>query len=243
MSAEERNLEPTQRHRQKMRQQGEVALSRDLVSASMLLAGMLLFWGFGGFLASVPIQGIEEAWSREAQLQMTPDSFLFLWNSWVTATLLLVVPVLAVIPITTALVSLVQTRFLFLPSRLALNWKHVNPAEGLSRIVSLDSLAAAGFGLAKTALVAAFIFWMVVRQIPLLLSLCQMDFAQAVEKMQGVVLGTGLQIAFVLFLLALADYGWQFYRHQQRLRMTFEEMKEEIRITEGNAAVRQKRKN
>ena len=44
-----------------MRQKGEVALSRDLVSASMLLTGMLIFWGFEGFLADVPVQGTQSA--------------------------------------------------------------------------------------------------------------------------------------------------------------------------------------
>ena len=67
-----------------------------------------------------------------------------------------------------------------------------------------------------------------------------MAFQTAVLKMQNIILGTGLRIALVLFLLAAADYGWQFYRHKLRLRMTYEQMKEEIRITEGDQTVKQK---
>ena len=223
-----------------MRQKGEVALSRDLVSASMLLTGMLIFWGFEGFLADVPVQGTQSAWSQGAWLEMTPDAFLELWNTWVQRALFLVVPILAVVPITVALVSLLQTQFLFLPSRVAPDWKHVNPGTGLLRIFSLDSLAAAAFGIAKVGFVAAFIFWMVLGQLPVLASMYEMDFPMAVEKMRSIVLGTGLKIAAALFLLALADYGWQFYRHNQRLKMTYEQMKEEIRISEGDPNVKQR---
>lgn len=223
-----------------MRQKGEVALSRDLVSASMLLTGMLIFWGFEGFLADVPVQGTQSVWSQGAWLEMTPDAFLELWNTWVQRALFLVVPILAVVPITVALVSLLQTQFLFLPSRVAPDWKHVNPGTGLLRIFSLDSLAAAVFGVAKVGFVAAFIFWMVLGQLPVLASMYEMDFLMAVEKMRSIVLGTGLKIAAALFLLALADYGWQFYRHNQRLKMTYEQMKEEIRITEGDQTVKQR---
>lgn len=223
-----------------MRQKGEVALSRDLVSASMLLTGMLIFWGFEGFLADVPVQGTQAAWSQGAWLEMTPEAFLELWNTLVQRALFLVVPILAVVPITVALVSLLQTQFLFLPSRVAPDWKHVNPGTGLLRIFSLDSLAAAAFGIAKVGFVAAFIFWMVLGQLPVLTSMYEMDFSMAVEKMRSIVLGTGLKIAAALFLLALADYGWQFYRHNQRLKMTYEQMKEEIKISEGDPNVKQR---
>ena len=223
-----------------MRQKGEVALSRDLVSASMLLTGMLIFWGFEGFLADVPVQGTQSAWSQGAWLEMTPDAFLELWHAWVQRALFLVVPILAVVPITVALVSLLQTQFLFLPSRMAPDWKHVNPGAGMLRIFSLDSLAATAFGVAKVGFVAAFIFWMVLGQLPVLVSMYEMDFSMAVEKMRSIVLGTGLKIAAALFLLALADYGWQFYRHNQRLKMTYEQMKEEIKISEGDPNVKQR---
>lgn len=223
-----------------MRQKGEVALSRDLVSASMLLTGMLIFWGFEGFLADVPVQGTQSAWSQGAWLEMTPDAFLELWNAWVQRALFLVVPILAVVPITVALVSLLQTQFLFLPSRMAPDWKHVNPGAGMLRIFSLDSLAATAFGVAKVGFVAAFIFWMVLGQLPVLVSMYEMDFSMAVEKMRSIVLGTGLKIAAALFLLALADYGWQFYRHNQRLKMTYEQMKEEIKISEGDPNMKQR---
>lgn len=223
-----------------MREKGEVALSRDLVSASMLLTGMLLFWGFEGFLVDVPVQSAQIAWSQGAWLEMTPDEFLNLWNTWIRQALFLVAPILALVPIMVSLVSLLQTQFLFLPSRMAPDWKHVNPGAGLLRIFSLDSLAAAVFGVAKVGFVAAFIFWMVLGQLPVLASMYAMDFSAAVKKMESVVLGTGVKIAAVLFLLALADYGWQYYHHNQRLKMTFEQMKEEIKISEGDPNVKQR---
>ncbi|MBE6425124.1 MAG: EscU/YscU/HrcU family type III secretion system export apparatus switch protein [Planctomycetaceae bacterium] len=240
--SEEKTFEPTPRHREMMRRQGETALSRDLVNASMLLAGMLLFWGFGHFLVSVPLQFAENTWSDEPWLRMTPELFMEKWNDWVLLAIFYVVPLLALVPIVTALVSLVQTQFLFLPSRIAPKWKNVDPANGMKRIFSWDPVMAAGFGIAKLFLVGAFIVWMVTRQIPIIGALCQMEFQTAVLKMQNIILGTGMRIALVLFLLAAADYGWQFYRYRLRLRMTYEQMKEEIRITEGDQTVKQQRR-
>ncbi len=240
MSTEEKNLEPTQRHRLKMREQGETALSRDLTNASALLAGMLLFWGVGSFLANVPIQATKELWTGKPWVSASADDFLRAWNILTSRTLIFLIPILALAPLVTALTTLVQTRFLFLPSQLKLHWKQLNPAEGMTRIFSLDSIATVTFGLAKISLASTFILWVITTQIPAICALCQLDFATATANMQSLVLGTGLRIATALFLLALADYGWQYYRHLQRLKMTFEEMKEEIRITEGDASVKQR---
>lgn len=230
--SDERTFDPTPRRRQKMREEGEVAFSRDLASASMLLAGTLLFWGVGEFLASVPLQFSVNTWSEDAPLRLTSEMFLQKWNLWIGAALFLVVPLLAVIPVATALASQIQTRFLFLPSRLSFHWKNLNPSVGLKRIFSLDSLAVVGFGLFKILLVGAFIVWMVFRRLPQLGSLCRLEFHEAILRMKDLVLGTAIQISLALFFLALADYGWQFYRHKQRLKMTFEELREEIRQQE-----------
>ncbi len=230
--SDERTFEPTPRRRQKMREKGEAAFSRDLASASMLLAGMLLFWGFGESLTGVPTQFLENSWSEGAMLTASPEKFLQKWNLWIGTALWGVVPLLAAIPVAMVLASQIQTRFLFLPSKLSFHWENLNPAVGLKKICSLDSLVAVGFGLFKILLVGAFIVWMFFRRLPQLGGLCRLEFHEAVLRMKDMVLGTALQISLALFCLALADYGWQFYRHKQRLKMTFEELREEIRQQE-----------
>lgn len=240
MAEDEKQFEPTARHRQKMREQGEIAQSRDLVNASMLLVGMLLLWGFGSFFAEVPLRGAEQMWGEDPWLQMSPERFMTYWNGWMWAVFSKIVPILLMIPLTIAGVSLFQTQFLFLASRLKPDWKHVNPAEGLQRMFSLDAVAAAGFGVAKILLISTFILWMMISQLPTIQALCRMEFSDALRVTLHLVPETGLKIAGMLFFLSLADYGWQFYRHNQRLRMSYMQMKEEIRITEGDASMKQR---
>lgn len=66
------------------------------------------------------------------------------------------------------------------------------------------------------------------------------DFPRLIQE---IVLQFGMLIGGSLLAVSLIDYGWQWYAHRLRLRMTDAELREENRVEEGNPHVRTHRQN
>jgi len=56
------------------------------------------------------------------------------------------------------------------------------------------------------------------------------------------VIDLGLRLAILFFILGLADMGYQFYQHSQDMRMTKQEIREELKETEGDPHIRARRR-
>ncbi|MFC1783956.1 flagellar biosynthesis protein FlhB, partial [Planctomycetota bacterium] len=78
--------------------------------------------------------------------------------------------------------------------------------------------------------------------IPQLVGLSGLSFSEVVGRAANLVFILGLRIAVVLVILALFDYAYQRWQHQQDLRMTKEEIKEELKRMEGDPIMRQRRR-
>jgi flagellar biosynthetic protein FlhB len=138
--------------------------------------------------------------------------------------------------------NLLQVGFLMTGQPLRPNLNKINPLTGFSRVFNSRTLVQLVMNLLKLALVC-FVAYVSVRGkwSAILLALEAAGGEQAVLLSQ-VVYGVGLRMALVLLVLALLDYGYQRLRHEKDLRMTKEEVKEEMRRMEGDPIIKQRRR-
>lgn len=237
---EEKIFPPTMRHREKQRNEGHVAISRDFVNATMLLVVTGLLYGLGETWLKIPVAAWEESLTQSPWLQMTPEDCMEVWYRWMGLLLTGFFPFLLLIPLTISLVTLIQTRFGFWSSRLLPDWKQIHPVEGFRRIVSWNAVLNGLQGVIKTGLIFWILVWVLCGQFYTILQLSMVEPSEAIPAMQHLILSCGLKIAGVLFILALGDYAWQYWRHERSLRMTLQQMREELKITEGDPQLRAK---
>jgi flagellar biosynthetic protein FlhB len=149
----------------------------------------------------------------------------------------------AVLPILAALLAvgigshLVQFGFLFLPTRLAPDFDRINPLKGFSRIFSLSNLVRLGFGIVKILLVAIVAFWSLYNRRAEIMAVGALEAPQIASFLTSIVLSTSLKIAGALFVVALVDYLFQWWKHEQDLKMTPQEVREELRNLQGDPQV------
>jgi flagellar biosynthetic protein FlhB len=70
----------------------------------------------------------------------------------------------------------------------------------------------------------------------------QLSFEQVFALGGDVIFSIAVRIGTVLFVLAGADYAWQRYRFEKQLKMTKQEVKDEMRSMEGDPHVKQRRR-
>ncbi len=107
----------------------------------------------------------------------------------------------------------------------------------MKRIFSLSGTARLGFGLVKVLLVsivAIAVLWMrwdeVIRSTGL-------DMPQFAKFLVSISLSTMLWIGLVLVLLAILDYSLQHWKFEQDLRMTHQEIREEMKNVQGDPQI------
>jgi flagellar biosynthesis protein FlhB len=234
--------EATPYRRQKAREEGQVVRSQDLASAGLLIAGLCVLWYFSRGLSSSIAGMTTEHLGGEAWLNI--DSPTFVHHSVVIAARLAigVLPVLGLLLLGAILMHLGQFGFLYLPQKVALDWQRINPLHNYGRIFSLTNAVHLGFGLLKVALIFIVAGWCLWGERVRLLNLPDESSAEIGLYLMSVLLWTSLKIGASLAVLALFDYGYQYWKHEQDLKMTTQEMKEEIKQQQGDPQIAARRK-
>jgi flagellar biosynthetic protein FlhB len=155
---------------------------------------------------------------------------------------LVFVPVLGLLALAGILSQLGQFGFLYVPQKLALDWKRINPLSNWQRIFSLSAAVNLGFGLLKVGLISAVAGWCLWDERQRLISLAGQTSPEIAEYLFHVLLWTSLKIGGALAGLALFDYGYQFWKHEQDLKMTTQELKEEIKTQQGDPQIAARRR-
>jgi len=219
-----------------------VAKSQDLASAVLLLLGVaLLFFLGGGVVNSLAMLARRQLGSA-GTLVMDVDSTLALYYDVLWLLARYVLPIMGVMFIGGVLVYVLQFGLLFLPDKLAPDITRLDPLKGLGRIFSISGLMRLVFGIFKILVIATVAFVSLYAEHETILGLTGMGMAQGAYYMVQALLWTTVKIGIALLVLALLDYAFQKWKHEQDLKMTHQEVREEMKNTEGNPEVMQRRR-
>jgi flagellar biosynthetic protein FlhB len=238
----EKTHDATPHRRQQAREKGQVAFSHDLGSALLLVvgAGVLMMLGgglceFGGQLMSFYLGAVPH---------LTPDESLVMVHCRMIAHGLapVLLPVLALLLLAAIASSILQTGFLWVPHRLTPDLNRLNPVAGLGRIFSLQGMMRLGFGLFKVAVVGVVAVTVFSLRWDELFRSSSYEVPVLARYLGDISLQLILWVGIALFLLALADYAFQRWKHEQDLRMTHQEIREELKNMQGDPQILSRRR-
>lgn len=235
---QEKTEAPTPRRREDARKAGQVARSRELPSAAVLLGGVGFLLLMGGSM----VKGMAEIWSaliwRSGTTNLDDASILHLagWILWKAA--MLAGPMVLLMALLAAGSQVAQFGLLFSAESLAPKLSRISPLSGLRRLLSLQSLVELAKGLLKLAIVVYVAWRTMAEEWDLLLGLAGASPRAMGSTLGDVILRLGLRTGLLLLGLAVFDYLYQWWEHERDLRMTREEVKEEYKQREGDPKVK-----
>jgi flagellar biosynthesis protein FlhB len=239
---EERTEPATPRRREEARERGQVARSADLSSAVILLAAVLAlqFLGrpmIGGIFASAAsvLQGL-------ALVDGEPGSLMTHFGGAFTAVLLGFLPFVGIVLAAALAANLLQVGFLFTSGPLTPDLDRLNPISGIGRIFSLRGLMRLVAGLLKLAIVGLVVFWTLWAERLQLVQLSRLGFEEILGVAVDLMLLLSLRAAVALLVLAIFEYGFQRWQHERDLRMSKQEVREELKRYEGDPRIRERRR-
>ena len=130
--------------------------------------------------------------------------------------------------------GVVQNRFQTASEVLAPKWERLNPVEGFQRVFSTKALVPTGISILKLSVVAALTY----SEVKTLLNDPIFYTAVPVARIGGFIATAALSITWrvvtYLAVIAAMDYGYQFWKNSRDMMMTKQEVKEEMKNSEGN---------
>jgi flagellar biosynthesis protein FlhB len=233
-SSGEKSFEATPHRRQEAREQGQVVYSQDLASAAMLMLGTVLIMTLGGALVTYCVEFLRHQLTDVPDLQNGQQTVVHdaVYLGLTLGVVLL--PILGLMMLGGVLSSVLQIGILWIPDRLAPDISRISPASGLKRIFSLSGTARLGFGLVKVLLVSVVAIAIVWTRWDDVMRSTGLDTPQFAKFLVSLSLNIVLWIGFVLLLLAILEYGVQRWKHEQDLRMTHQEIRDEMKNMQGD---------
>ncbi|MCH1493970.1 MAG: EscU/YscU/HrcU family type III secretion system export apparatus switch protein [Rubripirellula sp.] len=227
----------TERHRQKAKAEGRCAKSHDLTSSSALVVAFVGLWFLGPSVSGQLMSRLTDSLTAVSIVSFDSEQWGKMFSRGVGGYAKIVGPILMLMCLTIVAASCGQTGLLFLTKRVRPDIRKISPANGFQRIVSFAGTERLVFGLLKIVVVLV-VAWIAIKQgISVLSAGWQSSLETMTVTLVGFFMGVCLKVALVLLGLAVLDYFIQQWKHEKDLMMTDQELREEMRETEGDRGV------
>ena len=235
---EDKTLDPTERRLQKAREEGQFAQSRDLTTLLLLLTFLLFIFSAGPILVQQMVVMV-----RDGLTFGNPDRWADGVMTWLGGSVLRLIGTLALLIVPVILVAI------FAPLSLSglrpvfafkFNASRMDPIKGIARIFSLPTAVE----LLKTVLKAFLILGVGMAYLIALLgnvsTLVNQDFNVAVVNTSTLIFNGALILMAPLILIAVGDAVFQRFNFMRQMRMSREEIKQEMKEMEGSPEIKAK---
>jgi flagellar biosynthetic protein FlhB len=235
---EERTEEPTGRRLSQARERGQIPRSRELNTVIVLMAGVTAMLAFGQNF-------MQRLWALfEADFRL-PRRDLFdaaaplahLAHDLQEAGKMLL-PFLGLTMLAALVAPLILGGWNFTGENLMPKLEKLDPIKGLGRMVSLQAMVELAKSVLKIVLVGSIATGLIIHYFDDILGLARLPLLPATGKATGLILVCVLWLCASLGLVAALDVPFQLWNHKRQLRMTKQEIKDEMRDTEGKPEVK-----
>jgi flagellar biosynthetic protein FlhB len=231
-TSEEKQLDPTERRLERAREEGQFAQSRDLTTFLILVlfAGCLI--GLGGSLMKGLVllvqQGLTFDNSQDWQEHLAEWASGPLMNTlmWVMA---IVIPLW----LASAIAPLAMVKFQPVWA-FKLNLARLDPIEGLGRLVSSQTLTEVFKNILKVIIVFGVAVVYIVGLVGQISVLSRQDVNQALSNSLDLIKTGLLLLLLPVLVVAAVDVIIQWFNFSNRMKMSQEELKQEMKESEGS---------
>ncbi|QDU72171.1 flagellar biosynthesis protein FlhB [Mucisphaera calidilacus] len=241
-SAQEKTEPATPRRRQKAREEGNVAKSMDLTASVALLLGVALLYMLGRQMFG-GMKGLVERALR-ADFASNParaEDLVAALADGIYVYVELAAPFMGAMAFVALVATLYQVGLLLTTKPLAPKLSKFNLIKGAQQMVNLRALMRFVQSMLKVVLLLGLGGLLVYLDIEKLLHLALLDVEPAFAGACELVFSLSVKLALMLLILGVIDYAYQKWQHEEELKMSKQDVKEEMRNMDGDPMVKQRR--
>ncbi|TFF79932.1 flagellar biosynthesis protein FlhB [Aeromonas taiwanensis] len=237
-SAQDKTEEASSQKLRKAREEGQIARSKELSSAGLLLiGGLAMQWmvpSFGLFFAELMKQPQRFNWQgpRDPQMMIHWTADALIGMLWV------LLPLFGLLALLLVLLGAVPGGMVLVWKKLMPSGEKLNPLKGLKRMFSTHSLMELLKSLLKVLLIGGTLALMLEHQWPTLMMMNRMPPQAAMEQALRILSQAFILLGSVQMLIAVLDVPYQRWSLNKQLKMTKQEVKDEHKNSEGRPEIK-----
>jgi len=237
-TSQERTEEATPKRVDEAREKGQISRSKELSTMFILMSSAVVFLFLGEQL-STSLQSLMKTNFIIERNHIYDDLYLF--NAIVDSgkdVLIDFSPFLGLLFLIAFFAPMMVGGWLFSPQALSFKWDKLNPISGIKRLFSMNSLMELLKALAKFVLIvgmAVFLLWHFVYE---LLSVGMNGLEIGLIDASSLIITSFFFVCLATVLIASVDVPFQIWNHSKQLKMTKQQLKDEMKDTEGKPEVK-----
>ena len=243
MADPEKIYPATPHKRNESREKGQVAKSNELTTTLALIA-VLGFFFVAGYDTWHHLTNIMYGAFSAIGGQLNAGKTILIFLGLTGVAFKIIVPVLIVAVIVGILGNIFQIGLIFSSQPLMPQLSRINPISGFQRILSMRGLFEAVKSIFKIGLIGYIVYVTIMSGLADVFSLVDADKSNIAALFVSIVGRIGFQVflraALALLFLSIFDLLYQRWQHEQDIRMTREEIREEMKRTEGDPEIRRR---
>lgn len=237
-TGQEKTEQPTGKRLEDARQKGQVPRSKELTTVMVLVASAIALFFMGSSLIADMAAVMNESLTLTQKQIFDPMAMVHHFMHMIEIISFDLGMFLAVTVIAALAAPALIGGWNFSTQAMAFKPEKMDPIKGLKRVFGPQGLAELAKALGKFILIGAIstaILWGIRDQ---LLTLGSQEVNVAMTDLGYLTLWVFLAITASLILIALIDVPFQLWNHNRQLRMTKQEVKDEMKQTDGNPEVK-----
>jgi flagellar biosynthesis protein FlhB len=236
-SFQEKSEQPTEKKLDEAKKKGQVIRSPELGSSLIILFSAIFLY----FTMSYTFQEAFNSYAmsvRTMNMDVTVSSIQGVFSSSIFRWLALVLPIFGLVTFLSIAGTIAQVGFMWSPQVFNFNSNGLNPIAGIGRFFSLRSFQELLKSLAKIAILTYISYSIIMNEFPTILSLVQKDVKFTVSYLGVIGFRLAWKLGIIFMFLAGIDYLYQRWQFMRSMKMTKQEVTEEMKEREGNPLIK-----
>lgn len=235
---QEKTERATPKKREKAREKGQVAKSREVASVAVLLACLAFFW-FGSHAILEKMMALTRwLFTQSGEFNVDCNNIQHLSINLVYKSFAMLFPLLMAAFSMALLVNYVQVGFVFSAESVQPKLSKIDPVKGFQKLFSIRSLVELAKNIFKISIVGFVAYITIKGEAENFIPLPDQSVWGILICIGGVAFKIIFRVCLALIILAVLDYIYQKWEFEKNLKMSKQEVKDELRRTEGDPIIR-----
>jgi flagellar biosynthetic protein FlhB len=225
------------------RNEGQVAKSQELVTASGLTTLFVILKIFLGWIGERFIEVFHKSFNSIDKIssdELSSPMVSKLLSDAIVTILLICLPVFVTAMFVAFLVVLFQVKWKISGKTMEPKFSKLNPISGFKKIISKDKIVSLAIEIIKIGVIAILAYTTLKNEWKILFVLYDMKLEQAIILTGNLVTNLGLKISMFFMVIGFADLIYQKFKFKKDMRMSKQEVKDEFKNSEGDPLIKGK---
>jgi flagellar biosynthetic protein FlhB len=237
--AADKTEQPTPKRKQDARKKGQIAKSNEVNTAFFILIGFYVLQYTTSWTAKEMMKYTGVVFTPDySKIDFTIPFITQFFASVSLSFIKMIFPVLGVALLLGVGCQMMQVGFYSSAELLKPKWQRINPLEGIKRLISKRALVELVKSLLKISLILLVAYKILSGNIQRLPGLALLTPIESIKVTGIIIRQIGQWLGFILLAIAAFDYWYQWREYKKSIMMTKQELKEELRQTEGDPQLR-----